>query len=106
MAKYLVKVSYNTDNIKDLLKKGATDRRKIVEELIAAIGGKLESFYYTFGDYGVFCVSDIADNLTAADLTTSLNKSGLVQCSTTLLISEEDIEKEKNKKVYHSLPAR
>ena len=105
MAKYLIKISYNAESTEGLSKEHISDCRKIVEELISRMGGKLESFYYAFGDHGVFCVSDIPDDLTATGLAASLNESGLVSCSTTLLISAEDIDKGKNKKVHHSLSA-
>jgi uncharacterized protein with GYD domain len=106
MAKYLVKVSYNPDNIKDLLTDGAPDCRKTVEELIAPMGGKLESFYYTFGGYGVFCVSDIRDDITGAALKLEIEKSGVVTCLTAVLIYPEDIDKMKSKSAHYPVPAR
>lgn len=100
MAKYLVKVSYNSDGINNSSKDSVLNRKKKVEELIASMGGKMESSYYAFGDYGVYCISDIADDITAADLKLAINNSGLVTCLTTILISPEDIAMTKNKVVH------
>src|SRR5450432_350611 len=99
MAKYLIKVSYTPDGIKGLLKEGALSRKKTVEELIGSMGGKTEAFYYAFGDYDVYCIFDIPDIVMAAALALRLNSSGFVNCSTTVLISPEDIDKAKDKVV-------
>jgi len=106
MAMYLIKISYNAESTEGLSGEGISDRRKTVEELIAPMGGKLESFYYTFGGYGVFCVSDIHDDITGAALKLALNKSGVVTCSTAVLICPGDIDKMKNKSVHYSALTR
>jgi uncharacterized protein with GYD domain len=106
MAKYLVKVSYTADGIKGLLKEGALSRKKTVEDLLASMGGKTESFYYAFGDHDVYCIFDIPDHVTAVALTLALNSSGLVTSSTTVLISPEDVDKAKNKIVHYRGPGQ
>ena len=50
MPKYLVHSSYTAEGARGLLKSGGTARRRAVEELLASLGGKLEAFYFTFGD--------------------------------------------------------
>jgi uncharacterized protein with GYD domain len=106
MSKYLVKVSYTPDGVKGLLKEGATSRKKTVEELVTSMGGKTEAFYYAFGDYDVYCIFDIPDAVTAAALALALNSSGLVSCSTTVLMSPEDVDKAKNKVVHYRGPGQ
>jgi len=106
MSKYLVKASYTSDGVKGLLKEGASNRKKAVEELIGSMGGKMEAFYFAFGDYDLYCIFDIADDITAAALALTINGSGLVSCSTTVLISAEDLEKAKNKVVPYRGPGQ
>ena len=53
MPKYLVQGSYTDQGLKGLQKEGGSKRRVMVEKLAEAMGGKLEVFYYAFGDYPV-----------------------------------------------------
>jgi uncharacterized protein with GYD domain len=92
MAKYLVKVSHNADEIDSLLKEGASSRKKTVEELVAPMGGKLETFYYAYGNHAVYYISGIPDDTTAAALELTLNRSGLLTCTTLVPISSQDID--------------
>lgn len=50
MAKYLLKASYTPDGTKGLLKEGGSSRKAAVQNAISGLGGKLESFYYAFGE--------------------------------------------------------
>jgi uncharacterized protein with GYD domain len=106
MAKYLVKVSYTADGLKGLVKEGAVSRKKSVEALVVSMGGKTEAFYYAFGDYDVYCIFEIPDDVTAAALALALNGSGLVTSSTTVLISPEDIDKARSKVVNYRGPGQ
>ena len=49
MAKYMYQASYTVEGVRGLLKETASGRRKAIESAIAALGGKVESFYYCFG---------------------------------------------------------
>jgi uncharacterized protein with GYD domain len=53
MPKYLIEASYSTEGVRGVADKGGTARREAVEQLIAAGGGKIESFYFAFGDADV-----------------------------------------------------
>jgi uncharacterized protein with GYD domain len=53
MAKYLVKASYTPEGVKGLLRGGGTARKQAVEKTINDMGGKLEAFYFAFGDADV-----------------------------------------------------
>ena len=54
--------------MKGLLKDGGTGRRAAVEKLFGSVGGKVEAFYYAFGDTDLFIVADVPDNVSAAAL--------------------------------------
>jgi len=66
MPKYLVQGSYTAEGAKGLLKDGGSKRRAAVEEMAKSFGGKVEAFYYAFGDSEVFVIVDDPDNITAA----------------------------------------
>ena len=57
MAKYFFQASYVGEGPKGLLKEGGSKRRETVANLIAGMGGTLESFYYAFGEDDVVAVS-------------------------------------------------
>ena len=50
MAKYLFQGTYSREGAQGLLREGGSKRRAAVEGLMAALGGRLESFYYGFGE--------------------------------------------------------
>src|SRR3989442_15726457 len=66
MGRYMFQASYSADGIKGVLKDGGTGRRTAVEAAVKSLGGKLESFYYGFGETDVYVVVDGIDNTTAA----------------------------------------
>jgi len=67
MAKYLVQANYVGDGVAGLMKEGGSKRRAAVEKLFGAVGGKVvggkvEAFYYAFGDTDLFVIGDLPDN--------------------------------------------
>jgi len=62
MPKYLYQASYTTEGAKGLVKEGGSKRRAAVEEITKALGGKLEAFYYAFGESDVFVIVDVPDH--------------------------------------------
>lgn len=57
--KYLIEASYSAEGVRGLASKGGSARRGAVEQLIAAMGGKLESFYFAFGEADVYAVAEL-----------------------------------------------
>ncbi|HET9825845.1 MAG TPA: GYD domain-containing protein [Chitinophagaceae bacterium] len=93
MAKFLIKASYNAEGTKGLLKGGGTKRKEVVEKMITDIGGKLETFYFAFGDYDVYAIADLPDAITGAALALTINASGMVAITTTMLLTSGDVDK-------------
>src|SRR5205085_4812086 len=50
MPKYLFEANYVGDGIKGLINEGGTSRRAAAEKALKSLGGKLDAFYYAFGD--------------------------------------------------------
>lgn len=92
MAKYLIEANYVGEGVKGLLKDGGTARRNAVKKLLASVGGKVESFYYAFGDTDAYVVVDVPDNVTAAAVALAVAASGAVQLKTTVLLTPEDMD--------------
>jgi uncharacterized protein with GYD domain len=66
MAKYLIEASYMGEGLKGLVKEGGSSRRQAVDKLAASVGGKVEGFYFGFGDVDASVIIDVPDNVTAA----------------------------------------
>jgi uncharacterized protein with GYD domain len=92
MPKYLVQAGYKAEGIKGLLKEGGSSRRASVEKSIQSIGGKVEAFYFAFGDTDVYVIADLPDNATAAALALTVTSAGTVTCKTTVLMTPEEID--------------
>ena len=68
MAKYLLQGSYTVEGLRGVLREGGTKRREAVAQLIQALGGTLESFYYAYGGDDFFIIVDVPDSVTATAL--------------------------------------
>ena len=60
MSKYLFQVSYTAQDAKGLLEGGGGKRRAATEQAAKSVGGKIESFYFAFGDADAFVIARCA----------------------------------------------
>ncbi len=106
MPKFMIQASYVGEGLKGLLKEGGTKRRDTVAQVIEGMGGKLESFYYAFGDYDVVGVADMPDNLSSVAFSLMVNASGMINAKTTVLLTPEDIDQATKKVVEYRPPGQ
>ena len=92
MPKYLFQANYVGEGLKGLLKDGGSSRRAAVEKLFGSVGGKVEAFYYAFGDTDLFIIADVPDNDTAAALSLTVNAAGTATAKVTVLLTAEEID--------------
>lgn len=92
MPKYLVQASYVGDGVQGLRREGGSARRDAVEKACASVGGKLDVFYYAFGDTDVVAIMDLPDNTTAAGVALLVAASGKIDIKTTVLLTPEEID--------------
>ena len=104
MAKYLIEANYVGEGMKGLLKEGGSSRRQAVDKLLASVGGKVESFYYAFGDTDAFVVVDVPDNITAAAVALTVAASGAVKLKTTVLMTPEEVDQATKKSPAYRAP--
>jgi uncharacterized protein with GYD domain len=104
MAKYLIKASYTKDGAKGLLKEGGSSRRTEVEKTINAMGGRVEAFYYAFGEADAVIIIDVPDASTAAALSLAVNAAGAVRLATIPLLTPEEIDAASKKSVSYRAP--
>lgn len=106
MPKFMVQANYVGEGVKGLLKEGGTKRRETVEQVIKGMGGKLESFYYAFGDCDVIGIADMPDNVSGVAFSLMINASGLIQAKTNVLLTPEEIDQAAKKTVNFRPPGQ
>ena len=98
MAKYLYITRYTTEGAKGIASKGGTARRSAIEAMAKASGGKLESFYFAFGEDDTYVTIDYPDNVSAAAAALAVNQSGAAVTRTIPLLTPEEIDQAAAKK--------
>ncbi len=104
MQKFLIKASYTAEGARGLIKEGGTGRRDAVRKMIESLGGKVEAFYYAFGDDDVYVISDVPNTVDGLALTLAVNASGAVRLTTVPLITAEEIDAAAKKAVSYRAP--
>jgi len=102
--KYLVTGTYTQEGVKGLLSKGGTSRVAAVTAMVENLGGKIEAFYYAFGETDVIVIVDVPDAITGAALSLAVNSSGAVELSTTPLMTPEEIDQACQKSIDYVPP--
>jgi uncharacterized protein with GYD domain len=106
MPKYLFEISYTLEGTKGLLKDGGSKRLAAGKAAIESIGGKVEAFYFTFGEHDVIAIVDMPDAATAAGASIALAASGGVKGKTTVLLTPEEIDAAVKKTPTYTPPGR
>ena len=106
MPKYLIEATYTSEGLNGVLKDKGSGRKAAVEKALAGLRGKLESFYFTFGDRDVILIADLPDSVSAASVAFSVCASGLVRTRTTPLLTTEEADQALGKSVEYRGPGR
>jgi uncharacterized protein with GYD domain len=93
MARYLFQGSYSREGAQGLLREGGTKRRAAVETLITGLGGRLEAFYYGFGETDLYMIVELPDHVAAAAASLIVVASGAGSWRTTVLLSADDMDR-------------
>jgi uncharacterized protein with GYD domain len=106
MPKYLVQATYTTEGIQGLIRDSASGRRADVQAAVKALGGKMEAFYFAFGDDDVVAILDLPNSTKAAALGLSISGSGAVRVRTTPLLTVEDVDQALEIKLQYRAPGK
>ena len=106
MAKYLFKASYVGKGVQGLMKEGGTARRDAAAKVMSSVGGKLESFYYAFGQDDVIGIVDLPDVASATAVSLVINSSGTVNLKLTPLITPEEVDAASKKNPSYRPPGQ
>ena len=104
MPKMLIKATYSSEGAKGLLKEGGTSRRTAVQKAVEGLGGKLDAFYYAYGEADAYLIVDLPDATSGIALSLTVNATGAVHLSTIPLITPEEIDQASKKKPKYRAP--
>jgi uncharacterized protein with GYD domain len=104
MPKFLIDASYTSEGVKGVQSGGGSARVEAVTKAVEGLGGKLECFYFAFGDRDVYTVIDVPDNESAVALAIAVGASGLVNIRTTPLVTPEEVDAAAQKSVSYTPP--
>jgi uncharacterized protein with GYD domain len=104
MPKYLLEVSYTLDGVKGLKAEGGSARVAAATEAIEGIGGKVDAFYFAFGDTDVFVVADYPDNVSVAAAALAVSAGGGARVRTTVLLTPAEIDAATSKETTYRPP--
>ena len=60
--------------------------------MLKSLGGRLEGFYFAFGENDVYVIFDVPDNSTAAAISLTVAGTGTIRMKTVLLLTPEEKE--------------
>ncbi|MGE5361661.1 MAG: GYD domain-containing protein [Bacteroidales bacterium] len=104
MPKFLCKASYTSEGARGVMKEGGTARRAAVEKLIASAGGKLEAFYFAYGETDVYLLAELPDTTASVALSLAVNATAAVRLSMTPLITPEEFDAATKKALTYRPP--
>jgi uncharacterized protein with GYD domain len=104
MPKYLIEASYTLEGIKGVRSAGGSSRRDAVARVAESVGGRLETFYFAFGDHDVYAIADLPDNESATAVALTVNASGAVNVRTTVLLTPEEVDAAAKRSVDYRPP--
>jgi uncharacterized protein with GYD domain len=92
MPKYLVEGRYTSDGVKGLVREVSSGRRVDIAKMIESAGGKLEAFYFAFGDADFYIIFDVPDNVSAVALSVVANQSRFVTSKIVVLMTSDEMD--------------
>jgi uncharacterized protein with GYD domain len=73
--------------------------------MVESQGGRLDAFYFVFGETDVHVILDLPENLTAAVISLAVMSTGAARTKTTVLLTPEEIDRAVKRPVDYEPPA-
>jgi uncharacterized protein with GYD domain len=104
MPKFMFKASYTAEGSRGVMKEGGTARRAAVQRTIEALGGKIEAFYFVYGEDDVYTIAGFPDAASGLAVSLAVNASGIVRVTTIPLITVDEMDAACEKNVAYQAP--
>ena len=87
MATFMVEVAYTPEAWASLVK-NPQNRLEAIRPAVERLGGKVETGWFTFGDYDIVVITQMPDSASAAAFSIAVSAGGAVKaCKTTPLLT-------------------
>jgi len=107
MPKYLVQAAMSKDGVRDVLTKAkGTGVRDAVRKLAESAGGKIDAFYFAFGQYDAVAIADYPDNASAVAVSVAASGAGAVHITMTPLVTPEEMDQAIAKSATLAVPGQ
>jgi uncharacterized protein with GYD domain len=106
MPKYMIQANYSSEGWKGVQKDKASGRQEALSHSIAALGGKLEAIYFSFGEHDVVLIADLPDHASVAALCVAASSVGVARTVTTALMTVEETDQALKKSVDYRAPGK
>ena len=91
MPKYMYSGNYTKEGAAGLLKDGGKARKEEAKRIVEAMGGSLESYYWSFGEMDFMMIADVPETM-AVKFSLHVGASGVFTGKLTPLITVEAME--------------
>jgi uncharacterized protein with GYD domain len=91
--RYLVRAVLTAEGLKNLQKQPPTALKAGVAKFVESVGGKLESWFFDYGESTAYSVIDYPDEIAAATAQLSTNAAGYARVTIRPLLSAEEMDK-------------
>jgi uncharacterized protein with GYD domain len=92
MPKYLFHGSYTAEGFKGLVSEGGSKRVEAAQQALKSAGGRLEAFYFAFGEDDFYIIVDLPDNVSTTAVSFVGNASGAFSIKTIVLLTPEEVD--------------
>jgi uncharacterized protein with GYD domain len=90
MPLYLTRFSYTPETWQAMIER-PEDRRDVARVIIESVGGTLQGFWYSFGQYDGYTLWEAPDNVKMASVALALSSRGAIKSQeTVILLTVED----------------
>jgi uncharacterized protein with GYD domain len=104
MPKFLIEASYTLDGVKGVQSAGGTSRRDAVAQVAESVGGRLDGFYFAFGEHDAYVIVDLPDNESAAAVALTVNAAGGATARTVVLLTPDEVDAAAKRSVDYRPP--
>ena len=104
MPRFLFEASYTVEGVKGLRRVGGSGRREAVAKAAQSVGGRLEHFYFAFGDQDAYAVADLPGNESAAAFALAVSEAGGANVRTVVLLTPEEVDAAARHSVEYQSP--
>ena len=104
MPKYLVRANYTASGAAGLLKDGGSGRVQAITKLVESGGGTVESIYWAMGDDDIIIICDAPDVAAVAAVSLNVGASGAATCSTSELLTADQMDEVAKRQITYRAP--